>query len=284
MLRRQTRLRREFLYNKSLEQKEKQIWERKQRVKELLAKGKEVPKGQGTGEREQRMDQTKEEPLTHIDDEYAQAGLEDPRILITTSRDPSSKLAQFAKELRLCIPNSTRINRGGTVMSELADACRANQMTDLIVVHEHRGVPDALMLSHFPHGPTVLFTLTGVVLRHSLGGLQGTTISEAYPHLIFEGFGSKLGKRIQDVLKFIFPVPKEDSKRTMTFVNEGDFISFRHHVFVKTSHKEVQLAEVGPRFEMRPYEIKNGTIEQNEADVEWVLRPYMRTGRKRNQL
>lgn len=90
--------------------------------------------------------------------------------------------------------------------------------------------------------------------------------------LIFEGFGSKLGKRVQDVLKYIFPVPKcvlvpalfspflsltvsrasrEDAKRTMTFVNEGDFISFRHHVFVKTSHKEVQLAEVGPRFEMR---------------------------------
>ena len=27
--------------------------------------------------------------------------------------------------------------------------------------------------------------------------------------------------------------------------------SRRHHVFVKTSHKEVQLAEVGPRFEMK---------------------------------
>lgn len=36
-------------------------------------------------------------PLTHIDDEYANAGIEDPRVLITTSRDPSSKLAQFAK-------------------------------------------------------------------------------------------------------------------------------------------------------------------------------------------
>lgn len=36
-------------------------------------------------------------PLTHIDDEYAQAGIEDPRVLITTSRDPSSKLQQFAK-------------------------------------------------------------------------------------------------------------------------------------------------------------------------------------------
>lgn len=147
--------------------------------------------------------------MTHLDDEYAQAGIEDPRVLITTSRDPSSKLQQFAKvrpvgaliqiareptgspgpptpqqELRLCVPNSTRINRGNYVMTELADACRTNQMTDLIVVHEHRGVPDALMLSHFPHGPTVLFTLTGVVLRHSLGGLEGTTISEAYPQCV----------------------------------------------------------------------------------------------------
>jgi U3 small nucleolar ribonucleoprotein protein IMP4 len=58
----------------------------------------------------------------------------------------------------------------------------------------------------------------------------------------------------------------------------------RHHVYVKTSHKEVQLAEVGPRFEMRPYEIRQGTIEQTEADVEWALRPYQRTARKRNQL
>ncbi|GAA5881105.1 hypothetical protein JCM3774_000873 [Rhodotorula dairenensis] len=284
MLRREARKRREFLYTKSLEQKEQQIWQRKQAVRDLLAKGKQAPRGHGAGERELKMDAAQDAPMTHIDDEYAQAGIEDPRVLITTSRDPSSKLQQFAKELRLCVPNSTRINRGNYVMTELADACRANQMTDLIVVHEHRGVPDALMLSHFPHGPTVLFTLTGVVLRHSLGGLEGTTISEAYPHLIFEGFGSKLGNRVRDVLKFIFPVPKDDTKRTLTFVNDGDFISFRHHVFVKTSHKEVQLAEVGPRFEMRPYEIRNGTIEQQEADVEWVLRPYMRTGRKRNQL
>ncbi|ORY42451.1 hypothetical protein BCR35DRAFT_273110, partial [Leucosporidium creatinivorum] len=96
-LRRQTRLRREFLYQKSLEQKERQIWERKQRIKDLLAKGKEVPRGQGVGEREGRMDADGGAPLTHIDDEYSNAGIEDPRVLITTSRDPSSKLAQFAK-------------------------------------------------------------------------------------------------------------------------------------------------------------------------------------------
>jgi len=35
--------------------------------------------------------------MTHVDNEYARAGIQDPRIVITTSRDPSSKLSQFAK-------------------------------------------------------------------------------------------------------------------------------------------------------------------------------------------
>lgn len=70
----------------------------------------------------------------------------------------------------------------------------------------------------------------------------------------------------------------------MTFANEGDFISFRHHVFYKTGPKDVQLAEVGPRFEMRPYEIKLGTVDLPDADTEWVLRPYHRTAKKRDVL
>jgi U3 small nucleolar ribonucleoprotein protein IMP4 len=32
------------------------------------------------------------------------------------------------------------------------------------------------------------------------------------------------------------------------------------------------------------YEIRQGTIEQTEADIEWVLRPYQRTAKKRSQL
>lgn len=54
-------------------------------------------------------------PRTHIDDEYAHAGEQDPKVLITTSRDPSSRLVQFAKELKLLVPNAQRINRGGQV-------------------------------------------------------------------------------------------------------------------------------------------------------------------------
>ena len=115
-------------------------------------------------------------------------------------------------------------------MSELGSASRSNGMTDLIVVHEHRGVPDAMVISHFPHGPTLLFTLHNVVLRHEVLsglGVDQSTVSEQYPHLIFDGFGSKLGERVKNALRFLFPPCKDDSKRVMTFKNERDFISFR---------------------------------------------------------
>ena len=56
-------------------------------------------------------------PRTHIDDEYAHAGERDPKILITTSRDPSTRLVAFAKEMKLVFPNAQRINRGGMVRS-----------------------------------------------------------------------------------------------------------------------------------------------------------------------
>jgi len=113
------------------------------------------------------------------------------------------------------------------VVKELAEACRANDVTDLIILHEHRGIPDALIVSHFPHGPTVYFTLTNVTLRHDIPGYNRSTVSEQSPHLIFDNFTSKLGERIMDVLKFLFRPPKEDSKRVMTFANEDDYISFR---------------------------------------------------------
>src|SRR5436190_2456808 len=84
-----------------------------------------------------------------------------------------------------------------------------------------------MIVSHFPHGPTAFFTLHNVVLRHDLDSHKSSTVSEQYPHLIFENFTSNLGERIRDILKFLFPVPKDDSTRVMTFTNEDDFISFR---------------------------------------------------------
>ena len=58
------------------------------------------------------------------------------------------------------------------------------------------------------------------VTRHDIGDKAKVgTVSEAYPHLIFQGFSSKLGQRVSNILKYLFPSPKDDSKRVITFAN-----------------------------------------------------------------
>eukprot|EP00246_Nothoceros_aenigmaticus_P012031 TRINITY_DN3548_c0_g1_i3.p1 TRINITY_DN3548_c0_g1~~TRINITY_DN3548_c0_g1_i3.p1 ORF type:complete len:221 (-),score=21.96 TRINITY_DN3548_c0_g1_i3:18-680(-) len=191
-----------------------------------------------------------------IDDEYAHAAQRDPKILLTTSRDPSSRLTQFVKELKIVLPNAQRINRGGQVISEIVKACKSNDFTDIVMVHEHRGEPDGLIVCHLPFGPTAYFGLMNVVTRHDISVTQPLgTVSEAYPHLIIDNFNTKLGQRTAKVLKYLFPVPKPDSKRTISFINKTDNISFRHHVFEKSAGKLADLKEVGPRFEMRLYQV-----------------------------
>lgn len=52
-----------------------------------------------------------------------------------------------------------------------------------------------------------------------------------------------------------------ESHRVMTFANEEDVLSFRHHIYSKQG-KEVALHEVGPRFEMQLYQLRLGTLDQ----------------------
>lgn len=45
------------------------------------------------------------------------------------------------------------------------------------------------------------------------------------------------------------------------------------------------MSEVGPRFQLRLYEIKLGTLDTaDSAETEWALRPYMNTSVKRRFL
>ena len=108
-----------------------------------------------------------------------------------------------------------------------------------------------------------------------------------------------------EIHRYLFPVPKEDSKRVITFANHDDFISYRHHTYKKgEAGKGIELKEVGPRFQLRRklflvscihisrltvlflvYDLKLGTIDQADAaDTEWAYRPYMNTTKKRRFL
>lgn len=288
MFRRQQRLKREYLVRKSEEDKKKAVTENKKKIKLALDDNQNIPKDLREGAlsllRTADVDQEDADELTtsYQDDEYRWAGVEDPKVVITTSREPSSKLKIFAKELKLIFPNSQRINRGSYEIKQLVESCKANDVTDLVIAHETRGNPDGLIISHLPFGPTAYFQLTNVVMRHDIEGLG--TMSEAYPHLIFDNMDSKLGQRVANIIRYLFPVPKADSKRIITFSNNNDFISFRHHNY----RKEVgiiTLAEVGPRFEMMLYDIKLGTLDvADSSNSEWCLRPYMNTAKKKKYL
>lgn len=226
-----------------------------------------------------------------LDDEYSQlSGIVDPRVLVTTSRNPSTRLSSFAKEIRLLLPTAIRLNRGNLILPNLVQSAQASGLSDIVLLHENRGVPKALSLSHFPHGPTITFTLYNVVLRQDIPNSARGTVSESYPHLIFEGFTSRLGLRIVRILKHIFP-PREAAtnksklgSRVITFRNIEDSIEVRHHVFVMTGHNSVELAEVGPRMTMKCFEIRGGTLENKDGDVEWRLNQYTRTSRKKDYL
>eukprot|EP00947_MAST-08B_sp_MAST-8B-sp1_P002701 g2701.t1 len=287
-LRRDLRLRKEYLYRKSLEGKEREAYERKMRIREALAEGKPIPTEyrNTVGKDKNEIDLEDAETMkqkTHVDDEYAHAGFVDPKVCVTTARQPSSRLKQFVKEVRLIFPNSQRINRGKTQMGELVEVCKRNDFTDIVMITETRGEPDGMIVSHLPFGPTAYFSLSQCVMRHDIA--DRGTISEAVPHLIFNNFRSKLGERLSNILKYLFPAHRKDgSQRVITFSNENDFISFRHHTYTKEPPKDVTLTEVGPRFEMKLYRIRLGTVDQTDADDEWVLRNHMNSAKKRDFL
>lgn len=54
------------------------------------------------------------------------------------------------------------------------------------------GIPDGLVVSHMPLGPTVFFGLQDVVLRHDLPH-KPPPMSTVAPHLVFDNFNSRLG-------------------------------------------------------------------------------------------
>lgn len=97
MIRRQARLRREFIYRKSLEEKQGAIQSRRDRVKDALSKNSKIP----TDLRKDAVKLVEKIPwgsqIDDVDDEYRWAGCEDPNVVVTTSRNPSSRLKMFAK-------------------------------------------------------------------------------------------------------------------------------------------------------------------------------------------
>jgi U3 small nucleolar ribonucleoprotein protein IMP4 len=86
MHRRTTRLRREYVYRKSLESKAREEYEKKSAIRAALQEGKPIPtelraESQKLKHEIDLEDDNTAVPRTHIDDEYSRLGLEDPKVL-----------------------------------------------------------------------------------------------------------------------------------------------------------------------------------------------------------
>ncbi|KAL2178060.1 anticodon-binding protein [Thermothelomyces heterothallicus CBS 202.75] len=284
MLRKQARQRRDYLYRRALLLRDAEIAEKRAKLRAALASGKPLDPAIAN-DKQLRKDYDYDvsrdvagDDSLDIDDEYSE---------LSGVVDPSSRLMSFSKEVRLLFPTGIRLNRGNLVLPDLVRSAQSERLSDVVLLHEHRGTPTAITISHFPHGPTLMASLHNVVLRADIPRSIKGTVSESYPHLIFENFTTPLGHRIVKILKHLFPprdptAGKNAGNRVITFVNQDDCIEVRHHVYVKTSYDSVELSEVGPRFTMRPFSITMGTLENKDADVEWHLSQYTRTGRKKN--
>ena len=100
MLRKNIRLRKEYLYNKNKELKERDQQEKLIKIKRAIEAEKRVPNElrKEKGKLEHVLELADDKTIvarTHIDDEYEEAKYRDPKVLVTTSRNPSQRLVQF---------------------------------------------------------------------------------------------------------------------------------------------------------------------------------------------
>lgn len=100
-IRREIRLRKDFLYRKQVGAQQTIRNEKKRKIKSAIDEGKSLPTELLFEARqlqhESELDINQSDEPAEIDDEYANVGNREPKVCITSSRDPSSRLKQFAK-------------------------------------------------------------------------------------------------------------------------------------------------------------------------------------------
>ncbi|RYP55333.1 hypothetical protein DL768_000088 [Monosporascus sp. mg162] len=240
MIRKQARQRRDYLYRKAIILREAEISEKRAKLRASLATGKPLDPSIAN-DQQLRKDYAYDEsrPDRNVNEEL---DLDDEYSQLSGIVDPR--------------------------VLELKGNCQS--------IQEDRSLTQDRTLSHFPHGPTASFSLHNVVLRHDIPGSIRGTVSESYPHLIFDGFTTRLGERVVKILKHIFP-PREP-------VTSKAKLGNRVVTFKRTGHDSIELSEVGPRMSMKLFEIRSGTLENKDGDVEWHLNQYTRTSRKKDYL
>ncbi|KAK3602382.1 hypothetical protein CHS0354_026270 [Potamilus streckersoni] len=285
------KLRSEAYRQMKREKKKMKIKERKRKQMEAEAMGDKAPpkKVQRTIENTRVYDETMVNPQ---DEEVAVDEAQDemasyfnretiPKILITTCDRPGQRTNKFCKELKKVIPNSHLYYRRGLDLKKIIPQALSRDFTDLLVVNENRKIPNGLVISHLPDGPTVHFKMSGVRLTTELK--RAGELTGHQPEIILNNFNTRLGHSVGRMLACLFPHdPEFHGRRVVTFHNQRDFIFFRHHRYVFRNAKKVGLQELGPRFTLKLRTLQKGSFDSKFGEYEWVHKRHeMETSRRK---
>ncbi len=72
------------------------------------------------------------------------------------------------KELSRIIPNSEPMWRRNASLKKTVRQAVAKEFTDLVVVNEDNRVPNGMLISHLPDGPTAHFRLSNVKITKEI--------------------------------------------------------------------------------------------------------------------
>merc|ERR1711894_299554 len=116
----------------------------------------------------------------------------EPKVLITTGDNPHSKTLAFVKELTRMIPNSTPLRRKNSSIKKTVKQCIDNDYTDILVINEDNRVPNGLIVTHLPDGPTAVFKLSNVKITKDIKK-DWKQITDHRPEVILGNFTTRLG-------------------------------------------------------------------------------------------
>jgi U3 small nucleolar ribonucleoprotein protein IMP4 len=203
------------------------------------------------------------------------------KIIITTSRNPSSSLLKFTKELKKIFPFSLRVNRGNKFLKSLISYCLIENATDLLLVYENRGVPSSLIISHLPSGPTVFFRLSNIILN-KIGKKE--KIPRNFPLIVIDNLNSPLGKRLSSILRNLFPIPCTNSKNVVIFSGNNNVITCKNYWFERKGNfkSDILLHQTPPSFDMFPFKISLGVLFEKREEIEWSTNTFTNTFKKKS--
>jgi len=96
-------------------------------------------------------------------------------LIITTSREPSRRTRSFVKDLITTIPNTVRVNRGKSTLSDLRNVMISHRARGVLIIYERRGNPSALTYFTDVNGKltrVLLLKITSIKLSREISGYQ----------------------------------------------------------------------------------------------------------------